>query len=87
MQLDGIILAPTNAKYWGSGLLQWLEFTKLVGITVKGSGLIDGNGAVWWQDSPYEEDPMDDELKFLLPINSTLPRNPTLPVIIIPFFN
>ncbi|KZV42550.1 Pectin lyase-like superfamily protein [Dorcoceras hygrometricum] len=58
-QLDGKIVAPKSSKAWGSGLLQWLEFTKLVGITVTGSGTIDGNGAVWWQDSSYEDDPLD----------------------------
>ncbi|XP_055802016.1 polygalacturonase At1g48100-like [Solanum dulcamara] len=49
--LDGTIIAPVDAKAWGSGFLQWLDFTKLVGITIKGSGKIDGNGAVWWHDS------------------------------------
>ncbi|CAN6446266.1 unnamed protein product [Victoria cruziana] len=47
-QLDGTILAPTSASAWGSGLLQWLEFTKLKGLTVQGQGVIDGRGAAWW---------------------------------------
>jgi polygalacturonase len=51
MQLDGKIIAPTSSKSWGSGLLQWLEFTKLQGITIKGKGIIDGQGSVWWEDS------------------------------------
>lgn len=51
MQLDGKIIAPTSSKPWGSGLLQWLEFTKLKGITIKGKGVIDGQGSVWWDDS------------------------------------
>ncbi|XP_035549401.1 polygalacturonase At1g48100 [Juglans regia] len=50
-QLDGKIIAPTSSKHWGSGLLQWLEFTKLKGITIKGKGIIDGQGSVWWDDS------------------------------------
>ncbi|KAG2714560.1 hypothetical protein I3760_03G033300 [Carya illinoinensis] len=50
-QLDGKIIAPTSSKPWGSGLLQWLEFTKLKGITIKGKGIIDGQGSVWWDDS------------------------------------
>ncbi|PPD93086.1 hypothetical protein GOBAR_DD09980 [Gossypium barbadense] len=51
-QLDGKIIAPTSSKAWGSGLLQWIEFTKLKGITIKGKGTIDGQGSVWWNDSP-----------------------------------
>ncbi|KAL6139590.1 hypothetical protein ACLB2K_057894 [Fragaria x ananassa] len=51
-QLDGKIIAPTGAAAWGSGLLQWLEFTKLQRLTIRGKGVIDGQGAVWWNDSP-----------------------------------
>ncbi|KAL0296994.1 UNVERIFIED_CONTAM: Polygalacturonase [Sesamum radiatum] len=64
-QLDGKIVAPTGSSHWGSGLLQWLEFTKLVGLTIKGSGTIDGNGAVWWQSAPYDDDPLDDQAKLI----------------------
>ncbi|XP_021299198.1 polygalacturonase At1g48100 [Herrania umbratica] len=51
-QLDGKIIAPTSSGAWGSGLLQWIEFTKLKGITIRGKGSIDGQGSVWWNDSP-----------------------------------
>lgn len=74
-QLDGKIVAPTSSKAWGPGLLQWLEFTKLVGITVRGSGTIDGNGAVWWQDSSYEDDPLDGRSTLLNPSNGTLKQS------------
>ncbi|KAL2519543.1 Pectin lyase-like superfamily protein [Abeliophyllum distichum] len=77
-QLDGKIIAPTSSKEWGSGLLQWLEFTKLVGLTIQGSGIVDGSGAVWWQDSSYD-DP-DDELKLIVPLNSTWAHNPPIPL-------
>ncbi|KAE8691635.1 Shaggy-like kinase 13 isoform 1 [Hibiscus syriacus] len=50
-QLDGKIIAPTSSSAWG-GLLQWIEFAKLKGITIKGKGTIDGQGSVWWNDSP-----------------------------------
>ncbi|KAL3720268.1 hypothetical protein ACJRO7_005148 [Eucalyptus globulus] len=50
-QLDGKIIAPTSAKAWGSGHLQWIEFTKLTEIIIKGEGIIDGQGAVWWNNS------------------------------------
>lgn len=53
-QLDGKIIAPTSPAAWGSGLLQWLEFTKLNGITIKGIGTIDGQGSVWWNNSPVD---------------------------------
>ncbi|KAF3444640.1 hypothetical protein FNV43_RR14333 [Rhamnella rubrinervis] len=51
-QLDGKIIAPTSSSAWGSGPIQWLEFAKLQGITVSGKGVIDGQGSVWWNDSP-----------------------------------
>lgn len=51
MQLDGKIIAPTSASAWGSGTLQWLEFTKLNKITIKGKGVIDGQGSVWWDNT------------------------------------
>ncbi|GMN42529.1 hypothetical protein TIFTF001_011735 [Ficus carica] len=51
-QLDGKIIAPTGSGSWGSGFLQWIEFTKLERITIKGKGIIDGQGSVWWNDSP-----------------------------------
>jgi len=52
MQLDGKIIAPTSSAAWGSGTLQWLEFSKLKKITIRGKGVIDGQGSVWWNDSP-----------------------------------
>lgn len=58
LQLDGTIIAPTSSKDWGSGLLQWLEFTKLRGITIQGSGIIEGRGTVWWTDSESDVDPV-----------------------------
>jgi len=51
MQLDGKIIAPTSPSAWGRGTLQWLEFTKLNKITIKGKGVIDGQGSIWWNDS------------------------------------
>lgn len=52
VQLDGKIIAPTSSSAWGSGLLQWMEFKSLTGITIKGKGVIDGQGSVWWNKSP-----------------------------------
>uniref|UniRef100_A0A2N9IX59 Pectate lyase superfamily protein domain-containing protein n=1 Tax=Fagus sylvatica TaxID=28930 RepID=A0A2N9IX59_FAGSY len=50
-QLDGKIIAPTSSQPWGSGLLEWLDFTKITGITIQGKGVIDGQGSVWWGNS------------------------------------
>ncbi|XP_073281377.1 polygalacturonase At1g48100-like [Primulina huaijiensis] len=49
-QLDGKIIAPTDPEPWGSGLLQWMQFTKLNKITIRGNGIIDGQGSAWWNN-------------------------------------
>jgi polygalacturonase len=61
-QLDGKIIAPTTPGAWKSGLLQWIEFTKLNGITIQGKGIIDGQGSVWWNNLPTYN-PEDSEVK------------------------
>ncbi|CAN0893000.1 Polygalacturonase At1g48100, partial [Linum grandiflorum] len=78
-QLDGTIVAPTNSYVWGKGLFQWLEFTKLVQITIQGKGIIDGSGSVWWQDSPLSE-PEDDLSHQIILLNNTLEKHPPMPV-------
>ncbi|CAL5398733.1 unnamed protein product [Camellia sinensis] len=78
-QLEGTIIAPISSKAWGSGLLEWLEFTKMIGITVQGTGTIDGRGSVWWQESPYN-DPLDDESKLIIPLNNTVEENSSIPI-------
>ncbi|XP_061356983.1 polygalacturonase At1g48100-like [Gastrolobium bilobum] len=76
-QLDGTIIAPIDPNAWGEGSLQWLEFTKLVGITIQGKGVIDGRGSVWWQDFPFDN-PIDDEEKLIVPLNHT--KRPPVPI-------
>jgi polygalacturonase len=50
-----------------------------VGITIRGSGTIDGNGAVWWQNALYEDPPTDSEDRLLIPLNNTfLDRYPPM---------
>ncbi|KAM1082592.1 hypothetical protein EV2_021816 [Malus domestica] len=78
-QLDGTIVAPTDSESWGKGLFQWLEFTKLNGITVQGKGVIDGRGSSWWQDTPYG-DPIDDDFKLIVPLNSSVQQRPPMPI-------
>ncbi|KAE8716549.1 pantothenate kinase 2-like [Hibiscus syriacus] len=51
-QLDGTIIAPTDSRPWGKGILQWLEFSKLKGITIQGKGIIDGRGSGTVQERP-----------------------------------
>ncbi|KAL8224572.1 hypothetical protein R6Q57_020047 [Mikania cordata] len=75
-QLDGTIIAPTYAKAWGKSLLQWLEFTKLVGLAIKGKGTIDGRGSVWWTNSVLD-DPIDNEEQLVISLdNITVTENP-----------
>ncbi|KAL1538558.1 polygalacturonase-like protein [Salvia divinorum] len=59
-QLDGKIIAPTNSGAWGKGLLQWLDFSKLKGIAIRGQGVIDGRGSVWWNDKTTAYQAQDD---------------------------
>ncbi|XP_071726412.1 polygalacturonase At1g48100-like [Rutidosis leptorrhynchoides] len=69
-QVDGTIIAPSSFKPYGSGLFQWILFTKLVGLTIQGGGTIDGSGSIWWKEYSLR-DPLDDELKLIIPINGT----------------
>jgi hypothetical protein len=52
-----------------------MDFTKLVGFTIQGNGIIDGRGSVWWQDTQYN-DPLDDQEKLLFPSNTTIVSPP-----------
>ncbi|KAG6536942.1 hypothetical protein ZIOFF_002020 [Zingiber officinale] len=65
-QLDGTILAPADSRSWGSGLLCWIEFTKLQGITIRGSGVIEGRGSIWWTSTESNAHPSDYELSLKL---------------------
>ncbi|KAK9079771.1 hypothetical protein SSX86_001444 [Deinandra increscens subsp. villosa] len=69
-QVDGTIVGPSSFKPYGSGLFQWILFTKLVGLTIQGGGTIDGSGSIWWNATPLS-DPLDDELKLIVPVNGT----------------
>nr|CAB3477720.1 unnamed protein product [Digitaria exilis] len=77
-QLEGTILAPTSAKSFGSGLLQWLEFTKLNGIVIQGNGIINGRGQQWWTysdpEDEYDDDMYDAELERMPQIKPTALR-------------
>jgi hypothetical protein len=47
MQINGKILAP-HRDAWGSCSKRWLYFLNVHGMTVDGSGVIDGQGEAWW---------------------------------------
>nr|GMD76908.1 polygalacturonase QRT2-like [Ipomoea batatas] len=48
----GTILAPTSPSIWGEGYpSQWLAFQDVTGLNIYGSGTIDGQGKVWWDQS------------------------------------
>ncbi|CAA7032764.1 unnamed protein product [Microthlaspi erraticum] len=79
-QLDGMIVAPNDPDTWGRGLLWWIEFTKLKGIKIQGSGVIDGRGTVWWQqDQPFDY-PIDDDFKLIVPLNNSVQEHPPMPI-------
>ena len=48
----GYIVAPNNIYAWaGHALQNWIEFSNINGLTLKGNGIIDGNGAIWWRQA------------------------------------
>ncbi|WJX16290.1 galacturonan 1,4-alpha-galacturonidase [Trifolium repens] len=47
IQINGKILAP-HRDAWGSCSKRWLYFLNVHGMTVDGSGVIDGQGEAWW---------------------------------------
>ncbi|GLJ05393.1 hypothetical protein SUGI_0017430 [Cryptomeria japonica] len=55
-QVDGSIISHLNQHAWASNLLQWINFSKLNGITIVGNGVIEGQGAAWWKLSQYDDE-------------------------------
>ncbi|KAL5199861.1 hypothetical protein ABZP36_021064 [Zizania latifolia] len=56
-QVDGTIVASTGSGAWRSGAQQWLEFKSFSGLTIRGSGTVDGQGSHWWSGgTPTELD-------------------------------
>jgi hypothetical protein len=52
MQIDGNILAPRR-NAWGACSKRWLYFLNVHGMTIDGSGVIDGQGEAWWGNVIY----------------------------------
>ncbi|GLJ05362.1 hypothetical protein SUGI_0016850 [Cryptomeria japonica] len=54
-KVDGNVIAPVNPKAWASKPLNWINFSKLNGITILGDGTFDGQGAAWWKTSEQDD--------------------------------
>ncbi|KAI3525127.1 hypothetical protein L2E82_02445 [Cichorium intybus] len=52
VQVSGNIVGPNKKTDWsGYHLDTWLSFSMVSGLTVSGSGQIDGQGPIWWQNA------------------------------------
>ncbi|XP_058076992.1 polygalacturonase At1g48100 [Magnolia sinica] len=49
-QVDGVLMPPDGPDCWpeGDSKHQWLVFYRLNGMTLRGTGVIEGNGEKWW---------------------------------------
>lgn len=50
MQLEGTVIAPKSNGDWKflDEKKKWIEFSDISGLVIGGGGLIDGQGAAWW---------------------------------------
>ncbi|KAB1202083.1 hypothetical protein CJ030_MR8G018177 [Morella rubra] len=50
VQIDGTIMPPNGPDSWpvNSSKRQWLVFYRINGMSLQGSGVIDGRGQKWW---------------------------------------
>ncbi|KAL3641844.1 hypothetical protein CASFOL_012659 [Castilleja foliolosa] len=52
VQIDGIIVAPTDPHIWApDSPRNWLVFNKLSRVIIHGEGVFEGNGGQWWDQS------------------------------------
>ncbi|AED93697.1 Pectin lyase-like superfamily protein [Arabidopsis thaliana] len=50
LQLDGIIVAPSNITSWSNPKSQtWISFSGVPGLMIDGSGTINGRGSSFWE--------------------------------------
>ena len=49
-KVDGTLMPPDGPESWpkNNSKRQWLVFFRINGMSLEGSGLIDGRGAKWW---------------------------------------
>ncbi|BAT86219.1 hypothetical protein LR48_Vigan03g275200 [Vigna angularis] len=50
LKVDGTLMPPDGPEYWpkNNSRHQWLVFYRINGMSLEGSGLIDGRGEKWW---------------------------------------
>lgn len=48
MQITGVIVAPGDVESWRGNNENWLMFSGVQGLTLTGTGIIDGKGQDWW---------------------------------------
>ncbi|MCL7050018.1 hypothetical protein MKW94_015666, partial [Papaver nudicaule] len=49
VQVSGKIIAPTKSS-WDGDKDYWIQFSDVNGLSINGSGSIDGQGSDWWDD-------------------------------------
>ena len=49
-KVDGTLMPPDGPESWpkNNSRHQWLVFYRINGMSLEGSGLIDGRGEKWW---------------------------------------
>uniref|UniRef100_A0A0D9WWQ7 endo-polygalacturonase n=1 Tax=Leersia perrieri TaxID=77586 RepID=A0A0D9WWQ7_9ORYZ len=52
LMVKGSLVASPERSHWNEETIRrWILFSGVTGLTVTGSGTIDGNGKIWWQNS------------------------------------
>ncbi|OVA13260.1 Glycoside hydrolase [Macleaya cordata] len=65
LQVLGNIVAADKVSAWsGFDPNVWLAFSNVNGLTIDGSGQIDGQGSVWWSRPCIDVDDITDALRF-----------------------
>ncbi|MCL7042761.1 hypothetical protein MKW94_010818 [Papaver nudicaule] len=54
VQVNGKIVAPKKGQWGGARTDRWIQFYNVNGLTINGSGQIDGQGSTWW-DVPISD--------------------------------
>lgn len=50
VKVDGVLMPPDGPNSWpdSDSKKQWLVFYRLNGMTLGGTGVVEGNGEKWW---------------------------------------
>ncbi|XP_042423644.1 probable polygalacturonase At3g15720 [Zingiber officinale] len=48
VQITGVLVAPGDLRTWRGNNENWLIFSSVNGLTLAGTGIIDGKGQAWW---------------------------------------